>query len=298
MKFGIVPINLQEFTNPELLIPFVQRAEALGYESVWTAEHVIIPKTYTSVYPYSPSGKLPFPPDAAIIDPLVALTFIAAATTRLRLGTGVNILPQTNPLYLAKWASSLDHLSRGRLMLGVGIGWLREEFEAIGVPFAGRGRRADDYLQALKVAWSGEEVNYHSEFVRWHGFLMRPRPAQPGGVPLVIGGVSAAAIRRAVRYGDGWYVIGKDLAAYRSHMRTLADECARQGRDQREIEITAYWNYYREGVESLAVYEELGVHRLLINVHALRERSVTVALERFAETVIAKYGSVPVELTS
>jgi probable F420-dependent oxidoreductase len=290
MKFGIVPINLREFTNPEVLVPFVQRAEALGYESVWTAEHVIIPKTYTSVYPYNPSGKLPFAADAAIIDPLVALTFIAAATSRLRLGTGVNILPQMNPLYLAKWASSIDHLSRGRLRLGVGIGWLREEFAAIGVPFEQRGKRADEYLQALKAVWSGEEVNFQGEFVRWQGFMMRPRPVQPGGVPLVIGGVTPAAIRRTVRYGDGWYVIGKDLDEYRAHMRALADEGARQGRDLRELEITAYWNYAREGVESLSVYEDLGVHRLLINVHALRERDVTVALERFANEVIAKHG--------
>jgi len=290
MKFGIVPINLREFTNPEVLIPFVQQAEAFGYESVWTAEHVIIPKTYTSVYPYNPSGKVPFAADAAIIDPLVALTFIAAATSRLRLGTGVNILPQMNPLYLAKWAASIDHLSRGRLMLGVGIGWLREEFAAIGVPFAHRGKRADEYLRALKAVWSGEEVNFQGEFIRWQGFLMRPRPAQPGGVPLVIGGVSPAAIRRTVRYGDGWYVIGKDLDEYRTHMRALADECARQGRDLRELEITAYWNYAREGVESLSVYEDLGVHRLLINVHALREHDATVALERFANDVIAKHG--------
>jgi len=290
MKFGIVPINLRSFTVPEVLIPFVQRAEALGYESVWTAEHVVIPKTYTSVYPYNPSGKVPFAADAAILDPLVALTFIAATTTRLRLGTGVNILPQMNPLYLAKWASSLDHLSRGRLMLGVGIGWLKEEFAAIGVPFAHRGRRADDYLQALKAVWTGEEVNYQGEFVHWQGFMMRPRPVQPGGVPLIIGGVSPAAIRRVVQFGDGWYVIGKDLDEYRAHMSALADECIRQGRNPRELEITAYWNYYREGIGSLSVYEELGVQRLLINVHALREREVTIALERFAEDVIAKHG--------
>lgn len=288
MKFGIVPINLGEFTNPDMLIPFVQRAEALGYESVWTAEHVIIPKEYSSVYPYNPSGKVPFSPTAEIIDPLVALTFIAAATTRLRLGTGVNILPQMNPLYLAKWASSIDHLSRGRLMLGLGIGWLREEFEAIGVPFAQRGKRSDEYLQALKAVWTGEDVNYQGEFVRWQGFAMRPRPAQPGGVPLVIGGVSPTAIRRVARYGDGWYIIGKDLDEYRTHIAALNDECARQGRNPREIEMTAYWNYYGEGLESLAVYEELGVQRLLINLRALRDRDVSTALERFANEVIAK----------
>lgn len=289
MKFGIVPINISEFTDPEQLIPFVQRAEALGYESVWTAEHVIIPTAYESVYPYHPSGKLRFPPDTPIVDPLIALTFIASATTTLRLGTGVNILPQMSPLYLAKWASSLDHLSQGRLMLGLGIGWLREEFEAIGVPFERRGKRADEYLQALKVIWSGDEVNIQGDFIKWQNFVMRPTPAQPGGVPLIVGGVSPPAIRRLVAYGDGWYVVGKDLDDYRAHMQALDEECRRQGRDRRELEITAYWNYYGEGLESLAVYEALGVDRLLVNMHAMRESDVSVALERFADEVIAKH---------
>ena len=289
MKFGIVPINVDVFAEPDMLVPFVQRAEALGYESVWTAEHVIIPKQYSSVYPYNPSGKVPFRPDAAIIDPLIALTYVAASTKQLRLGTGVNILPQMSPLYLAKWASSIDYLSKGRLMLGVGVGWLKEEFEAIGVPFTGRGKRADEYLQALKQVWTGEEVNYHGEFLNWQGFMMRPRPAQPGGIPLVIGGVTPAAIRRLVRYGDGWYVIGKDLDDYRAHMRAFHDECQRQGRNPSEIEITAYWNYYGEGRESLAVYKDLGVHRLLVNMRALRDRDVTTAMERFGEEVVTKY---------
>jgi probable F420-dependent oxidoreductase len=290
MKFGIVPINLGEFTDPEVMTALVQKAETLGYESVWTAEHVIIPKTYESVYPYSPSGKLAFKADAAIIDPLVALTFIASATTRLRLGTGVNILPQMNPLYLAKWASSIDHLSQGRLMLGLGIGWLEEEFAALGAPFEKRGKRADEYLEALQAVWTGEEVNYQGEFVNWQGFMMRPKPAQAGGVPLVIGGVSKPAIRRTVQYGTGWYVIGKDLDEYRAHMKTLAEECARQGRDPKELEITAYWDYYNQGIDSLSVYEELGIHRLLINVHALRQSSADAALEQFANDVIAARG--------
>jgi probable F420-dependent oxidoreductase len=290
MKFGIVPINLGEFTDPEVMTAFVQKAEALGYESVWTAEHVIIPKTYTSVYPYNPSGKVPFKADAPIVDPLVALTFIASATSRLRLGTGVNIVSQMNPLYLAKWASSIDHLSQGRLMLGLGIGWLKEEFAAIGVPFERRGKRADEYLEALKAVWTGEEVNYQGEFVNWQGFMMRPKPVQAGGVPLVIGGISKPAIRRTVQYGNGWYVIGKDLDEYRTHMQALSEECARQGRDPKEMEITAYWDYYTQGLDSLSVYEELGVHRLLINVHALRESSADVALERFGNDVVAKHG--------
>ena len=290
MKFGIVPINLREFTNPETLIPFVTRAEALGYESVWTAEHVIIPKNYDSIYPYNPSGKLAFRPNEPIIDPLVALTFIASSTKTLRLGTGVNVLPQTNPLYLAKWASSIDHLSRGRLMLGLGIGWLREEFKAIGVSFDRRGSRSNEYLEALKLAWTADEVDYHGEFVSWEGFTMEPKPAQAGGVPLVIGGISPNAVRRAVRYGDGWYVIGKDLDDYRAHMTLLHDECERQGRDREELEITAYWNFNVEGLESLEVYQELGIDRLLINMHALRLGNVTEAMERFGAEVVSKYG--------
>jgi alkanesulfonate monooxygenase SsuD/methylene tetrahydromethanopterin reductase-like flavin-dependent oxidoreductase (luciferase family) len=114
---------------------------------------------------------------------------------------------------------------------------------------------------------------------------------QPGGVPLVIGGVTPAAIRRTVRYGDGWYVIGKDLDEYRTHLQSLTAECARQGRNLHDLEITAYWNYHREGIESLAVYKELGVHRLLINVHALRDRSITAAMERFADDVVARHSS-------
>ncbi len=290
MKFGIVPINLGEFTDPQIMIPFVQQAERLGYESIWTAEHIIIPKQYDSVYPYNPSGKVPFQPDTPIIDPLVALSFIASATTRLRLGTGVNILPQTNPLYLAKWASSIDHLSQGRLMLGLGVGWLQEEFAALGAPFARRGKRADEYLAALKAVWTGQEVDFQGEFVRWQGFMMRPAPTQAGGVPLVIGGVSPPAIRRTVQYGNGWYVIGKDVEEYQAHIRALDKECRRQRRNRAELEITAYWDYYRQGIDSLPVYQELGVDRLLINVHALRDTSAEAALERFADKVIAKQG--------
>ena len=175
-------------------------------------------------------------------------------------------------------------------MLGLGIGWLEEEFAALGAPFEKRGKRADEYLEALQAVWTGEEVNYQGEFVNWQGFMMRPKPAQAGGVPLVIGGVSKPAIRRTVQYGTGWYVIGKDLEEYRAHMKTLAEECARQGRDPKELEITAYWDYYNQGIDSLSVYEELGIHRLLINVHALRQSSADAALEQFANDVIAARG--------
>ncbi len=160
---------------------------------------------------------------------------------------------------------------------------------ALGVPFERRGQRADEYMRALKAVWTGDEVDFQGEYVNWQGFMMRPRPAQSGGVPLVVGGVTKPAIRRVVTYGDGWYVIGKDVNEIRSHMQVFHDECARQGRDPGELDITAYWDFYREGPESLKVYEELGIRRLLINVHAMRQQDAMTGLQYFADEVLAKH---------
>lgn len=289
---GIVPINSGPYLDPGVLVEFGQLAEECGYESLWTFEHVIVPERYESVYPYNPSGKLALTGSGSFVDPLVALSFVAAVTTQLRLGTGVNILTQANPLYLAKQASSIDHLSGGRLRLGLGVGWLAEEFAALGVPFERRGARADEYLDAMAAAWSGESVDFRGEFVDWRGFQMLPTPAQRPGdgavprVPIVIGGTSPAAIRRVVARGDGWYIIHRDLDHFRELMSALRNECARQGRNPDELEITAYWNYHREGLDGARAYEEAGVQRLLINTAALRMGDPTSAAKRFADEVL------------
>ncbi len=288
MKVGIVPVNAGAFLKDGELVRLAQLFEALGYESMWTFEHVIVPQDYDSVYPYSPTGKLAVGADASFVDPLIALSFVAAATERIRLGTGVNILTQTNPLYLAKQASSIDHLSGGRLMLGLGVGWLREEFHALGVPFERRGARADEYLDAMRQAWSGETVDLRGDFVDWTGFRMLPRPAQEPGVPIVVGGTTDAAIRRVVARGDGWYVIHKDLDEFTSHMARLRAECDRQGRDSSEIEVTAYWNHHREGLEGLDVYRSHGVSRVLVNLAALRMGDAEDAARRFADEVLSQ----------
>ncbi|MEM7250480.1 MAG: LLM class F420-dependent oxidoreductase [Pseudomonadota bacterium] len=285
MKIGIVPINLGEFSHPEQLVPFVQAAEQLGYESVWTFEHVIIPNEYESVYPYAPSGKLAFTSEHEFIDPLVSLTYIAASTERIRLGTGINILPQVSPLYFAKQTACIDHLSNGRLMLGLGVGWLKEEFDALGVPFARRGARADEYLDALSLAWTGEEVNYKGEFIDWHDFRILPPAKQTPRIPVYIGGVTRPAVKRVVARGDGWYVIHNGEAQLREHFAVLDDELEKAGRAKSTLEFTSYWNFHKEGLEMLDVYEELGVDRLLINVHALRQGDAMTALKWFADEV-------------
>ena len=175
MKIGLIPANIGSPTG-EMMIGMAKLAEQVGFESIWTFEHVIIPIDYESKYPYSADGKMGVDPDANFVDPLIALSAIAAATKTIRLGTGVNILSQANPLYVAKQAASLDFVSGGRFELGVGIGWLREEFKACGTPFERRGARFDDYVQAMRKVWSGDVVEHQSEFLDWTNSRAIPRP--------------------------------------------------------------------------------------------------------------------------
>lgn len=288
MRVGVVPINSGSYISAGFLTRFAPLLEELGFESVWTFEHVIVPDHYDSVYPYNPSGKLAVSGSDRFVDPLIALSWVAACTNTIRLGTGVNILSQVSPLYLAKQASSIDHLSGGRLMLGLGVGWLREEFEALGVPFDDRGPRADEYIDAMTAAWTGEPIDFRGTFVDWHGFSMQPPPVQQPRIPIIVGGTSAPAIRRVVERGDGWYVIHKDLDHFRELMGKLQAECDRQGRDIGELEITAYWNHHREGVGGAKAYAEAGVSRLLVNVQALRMGKPEEAVRRFAGEVLSQ----------
>ncbi|MEZ5233793.1 MAG: LLM class F420-dependent oxidoreductase [Acidimicrobiia bacterium] len=288
IRVGIVPVNSGGYLKEDLLRDTARAAEDAGFESLWTFEHVIIPERYDSVYPYNPSGKIAVSGQDRFVDPLIALTWVAACTERLRLGTGVNILSQVNPLYFAKQASSVDYLSNGRLMLGLGVGWLKEEFDALGVPFDDRGPRADEYIDAMTAAWSGELVDFDGRFVQWHDFRMLPRPVQQPRIPIIIGGTSKPAIRRLVAKGDGWYVIHKDLDHFAELMTQFKAECDRQGRNPADYEITAYWNHHREGVEGAKAYEAAGVHRLLINLQAVRMGPPLEAIERFGREVLSQ----------
>ena len=179
-------------------------AEAAGFESVLAIEHVVWPTRYASTYPYSPTGRLPGGPETQLPDPLIWMAFAAAATSRLRFMTGVLILPQRNPVVLAKEVATLDFMSGGRVDLGIGVGWIEEEFAALGVPFAHRGRRADEAIQAMRALWARDDASFQGEYVAFHGMSCNPKPAR-GRVPIVIGGHSAAAARRAGRLGDGFF---------------------------------------------------------------------------------------------
>src|SRR5687768_1212450 len=169
MKFGIIFANTTRFTGREGLVELAQGAEAVGFESLWTVEHVIYPDAYESEYPYDRSGKMVMAPDTDLPDPLIWLTWAAAVTEKIHLGTGILILPQRNPLVLAKELATLDALAGGRVELGIGVGWLKEEFEALGIPFAGRGKRTDEYVGAMRALWDADHASYDGETVAFSG---------------------------------------------------------------------------------------------------------------------------------
>ena len=282
MKVGIIPVNIG-VESVEQIVGLAKLAESLRYESVWTFEHVIVPIDYESKYPYNSSGKMGMPPETNFVDPLIALTAVAAVTKDIRLGTGVNILSQVNPLYMAKQAASLDFVSNGRFMLGVGIGWLKEEFEALGVPYEKRGARFDDYVAGMRKVWSEEVVEHESDFISWHGFKSYPLPIQ-NPFPVVMGGVKGKIFERTAQLGNGWFAPTGDPRELKTHLESLKIECDKIGRDVTEIEITCMWPG-QGGRDFLEELTSVGVGRVVVPMMGAAEP--TEHLQIIAEIAIA-----------
>ena len=282
MKVGIIPVNIG-VESVEQIVGLAKLAESLRYESVWTFEHVIVPIDYESKYPYNSSGKMGMPPETNFVDPLIALTAVAAVTKEIRLGTGVNILSQVNPLYMAKQAASLDFVSNGRFMLGVGIGWLKEEFEALGVPYEKRGARFDDYVAGMRKVWSEEVVEHESDFISWHGFKSYPLPIQ-NPFTVVMGGVKGKIFERTAQLGNGWFAPTGDPSELKTHLESLKIECDKIGRDVTEIEITCMWPG-QGGRDFLEELTSVGVGRVVVPMMGAAEP--TEHLQNIAEIAIA-----------
>jgi len=239
MKFGVIPpYGAAPVENPDFAVAFARMAEERGFESIWVVEHVVMAAEYQSVYPYDPSGRSPFTADVPQPDPLLWLTYVAAVTTRIRLATGVLILPQRNPLILAKELATLDRLSGGRAELGIGVGWVREEADAVGTCFDNRGRRADEYIQVMRTLWRDPVASFRGEFVNFERVVSEPRPVQRGGVPIVVGGHSKAAARRAGRFGDGFYPLGVSAEKLAMLREVMAESAQQHGRDPAAIQLT------------------------------------------------------------
>jgi probable F420-dependent oxidoreductase len=280
MKIGLAPVNVG-VRNMEQMVALAQKAESVGVESLWTFEHVIIPDDYASKYPYARDGKMPVTPTTNFVDPIVSIAALAAKTETLRLATGVNILPQTNPLLLAKQAASLDFVSGGRFMLGLGIGWLREEFDAMGVPFERRGARFDDAVVAMRKVWSGDIVEHQSDFLSWSGFRSNPLPEN---LPVVIGGTKGKVFARTARLGDGYFAPNAGVDQMKGLVGELDRACAEVGRSRDDIEITGMWMGPAEGEDTIARYRDLGVSRLVAMVPALGKNPIE-GLDQVGEVI-------------
>ncbi|MDZ4826066.1 MAG: LLM class F420-dependent oxidoreductase [Actinomycetota bacterium] len=284
MKFALLFANAGPFSKPENAVGLALLAEELGFESLWTVEHVVVPTGYQSAYPYSADGKMAGAEHTPIPDPLIWLAYVAGATTSIRLGTGILILPERNPLILAKEVATLDRLSRGRVELGVGVGWLKEEFDALGVPFERRGQRTDEYIDVLRRLWREPETAYQGEFTNFAALKSYPKPTQEGGPKIHIGGHTPVAARRAGRLGDGFFPgrSGDDLVALLDEMHKAAADA---GRDPDAIEVTAGMGLDLDAVKRAA---DLGVHRFVIPPLGFDLETLKDQLGRFSENVIAR----------
>lgn len=219
--FGVTPRS-----DPGYVKAFAQASEALGFRAMYLPEHVVFFADYESAYPYTPDGSPAWGPDTGIYDPLFIAAAAAQVTTTLRFVTGVMIVPQRPALLTAKELMTLDHFTEGRFELGIGTGWSHEEYAALGVPFERRGKRLDEYLDAMRVAWTDDRATFRGEFVSFENAVMNPKPITPGGPKIIVGGDSRVAMRRAAERGDGWYGwwVHDDIEAHVATVRAVVEE--------------------------------------------------------------------------
>ena len=274
MKYGLHGVNLNTCGYPAAAARLGRAAEAAGFESLWVADHVVLPDP--------PVEGRPMAPDMRLLDPVVALTFLAAHTSRIRLGTGVVILPQRQALVLAKQLASLDVLSSGRLIFGLGVGWCEPEMRSVGVSFKERGRVSDDYLAAMRAMWTQPKPAHRGPYVSFEGVQAMPRPVQ-APIPIVVGGSTPPAYRRAVTQGHGWYGFGLDVEATRNRVSALQETAKTSPRPKElgplEISVTPP-GYDVPDKATIEAYAAAGVHRLILR---LPPQMDAPALERFAE---------------
>lgn len=275
MRFGLFAINMGPCADARVALRVAQAAEEHGFDSVWTGEHVVLPDPQVA-----PS---PVPPETPFLDPAVALTYIASGTKTIRLGTGIIILPQRNPLVLAKELASLDVVSDGRLLFGIGIGYLKPEFDALGIPFTHKGARTLEYLEAMLAIWTQPRPAYQGRFVRFDHVQAYPRPRQQPHPPIVVGGATPEAFRRAVQHGNGWYGFALDLegtARAIEGLRTAAGEGSRPPQlGALEISVTPRGKLDGDTVKRFA---DLGVQRLIVFRPAQTESDLVATVRQVA----------------
>ena len=266
LKLGC-QMAFNEHTSPEYIAAAAAMVEKLGYDSFWVPEHVLFFPDYESKYPYSEDGRIQGDP-RSLLDPLTALTYVAANTSKIRLGTGICLVPQRNPVYTAKQVADLDYLSGGRVDFGIGIGWLKEEFNALGVPWTDRAGRTEECIGVMKTLWCDELSSFQGKYFSFEAAYQNPKPVQRPHPPLIFGGESRAALRRVATLGQGWFtfnVTPESLAQGIDILQPLLEE---QGRTIPDISISVTPDRKHINQESLKRFEELGAEQIILPLFA------------------------------
>lgn len=309
MKFGVSLINRGEMATPGTMIRFVKRAEELGFDAVTISDHIVIPKAMPENYPYHTKGEFAWETARDYYEPLATLMFLAGATTSIRLGTSVLIIPYRNPVVVAKMIATADALSGGRVFLGVGTGWWEDEFKALGLPnhFSERGARTDEYIRIFRNLWNEENPAFSGDFYSYQDLEFSPKPAQAGGVPIWIGGHTGRALRRVAELGDAWHPIGlrppasltpEELGAKRGQLHAL---CEKAGRDPAEILIAfrcplvtspsaegPMAGDYGKIREDIQAYQAQGVGHITLDFPVSNASELMDALESAGENLLSK----------
>jgi probable F420-dependent oxidoreductase len=294
MKFALTGVGSGSTARPELLVQVAQKAEALGFESLWIPEHLAVPVQITSRYPYSADGKFPGGPGAALHDPFVALGFIAACTKTIKLGTGVFVLPLRNPLAVAKAAASVDVLSNGRLLFGIGIGWLEDEFNAVGMPFKDRAARTREWITMMKALWAEDTPQFSGRFHSFPPLGFNPKPIQKPHPPIIFGGDSKPALKRTAEIGDGWFGVRYTPESVKPVLAQLKEIAGKVGRNFAKIEISVGMEPGTPfTIDTVRRFADAGVHRLMTFAPGFTPRAKFATdlypqMEKFANEVMTK----------
>ncbi|CAM4278986.1 Pyrimidine monooxygenase RutA [Mycobacterium basiliense] len=263
MQLGLHALGIGVGADRAVIDAVASAADEAGFATLWAGEHVVMVDRPTSRYPYSDDGAIAVPADADWLDPMITLGFAAAASSRIEVATGVLLLPEHNPVVVAKQSASLDRLSGGRLTLGVGIGWAREEFAALGVPFEQRAARTTEYVAAMRTLWREDVASFTGKFVAFDSVRVNPKPVRDRHLPVMVGGNSDAALARVAAWGDGWYGFNLDgVAGVCERVGTLERLCAESGRDRQELRLSVALR--NPQASDVAVLANLGVDELVL----------------------------------
>ena len=286
MKIGLHIPQVGPAARHDVIGPFARGAEEAGFDSLWVFDHVVLQREQESKYPYSPDGKMGFNPQLDFLEPLTLLTYLSGITSRVDLGTSVLVVPMRHPVLHAKILATMDRLSGGRIILGAGVGWWRQEYEVLNVPFERRGKRMDEALQLMQSLWSDEWVDFRGEFYEAVDWTSNPKPA-PGGIRLWLGGESRQQLERVGKFADGWLATAKSIATLDNDLRIARDAAEKAGRDPSRILVAIEGagaigsDNGAQMAEQLAALAARGVSHAICLVHPREVANAPDVIARF-----------------